>query len=978
MKQKAFRRALAWALALIMALSALPFAALAEGTEPAPAGQESPKIEEPKQETPAPKAGDGKDEEPKAEDARPQNEAGASAAACGCTEKCTADTVAASGCEVCKTAGENLGTVCRGAEMISLQVTLHIDNAAPTTGWQVLVYREPGDSTPFRQTDCAAGSDSTTFRLPAKSYYFVTAKAVINGNEVGYRQQADPGQTAAFNYYTQTKPGTVVFSGSGLFEGCQYEILNPQALVDSAMTPDISYKYASADIFLTLSQGLGTSYLLSAKYNVLDNSISPTDIPNAAINLKLTGLNRRLAIRNVDGTPISTDSTSETYYTSTDTTLELHNFRPGDYQFRDFYTDPVTVTFDGGEGTVSQSSVTVESGTELDLSAFTASRFGYHFDGWEKNDGYSAGNSITPTENTTLYALWDPVKITVYDGWTGSLYEYTPALDGTAIKDYTDHDGDFYWGCSDEQGKIWTKFDFSEDRELTARYFKLFLNGINEQGTDKPWLVTDAPELRDSFPYTGLADLVTQMNITAAEIASSEALTALARQTLQSENVQLRGLDIGVTLTKGGETAPLTEFSRTLLFYIPWSGSADRVAVLRTHDGKTEVLPQGKPADDTAEGWYIENGRLYFAIRKFSEYAIAAAPYTVSFDSNGGSNSPLPMTTGTDGRLANLPSPGARTGYTFSGWKNGEQAVDENTVYTGDATLTAEWIPITYNVIFDANGGVNANGAGSQSFRDVKYGETLSPAAVTRASHRFLGWSRRREGGQTVTDLQNLTATQGETVTLYARWEYRAKNITFDADGGIINSSGSRVPTIAVQTQTEPLDTIDASRFPMPEARRYLTFVGWFTEPEGQGVQVFPSGSGDSGTVFTGDATVYAYWRYDPLTVTLNCKGGTVRVDGKDVKKAAMRTQYPGVLDGELPTPTRKGYTFLGWYLSDGTKVDDTTVFEKDTTIYAHWQGTGKWNPKTGDQVRLGLALAVLAAAAIGLGAAILLRKRKK
>ena len=629
---------------------------------------------------------------------------------------------------------------------------------------------------------------------------------------------------------------------------------------------------------------------------------------------------------------------------------------------------------------MSQSSVTVESGTELDLSAFTASRFGYHFDGWEKNDGYSAGNSITPTEDTTLYALWDPVKITVYDGGAGSLYEYTPALDGTAIKDYTDHDGDFYWGCSDEQGKIWTKFDFSEDRELTARYFKLFLNGINEQGTDKPWLVTDAPELRDSFPYTGLADLVTQMNITAAEITSSEALTALARQALQSENVQLRGLDIGVTLTKGGEsgeTAPLTEFSRTLLFYIPWSGSADRVAVLRTHNGNTEVLPQGKPADNTTEGWYIENGRLYFAIRKFSEYAIAAAPYTVSFDSNGGSNSPLPMTTGTDGKLANLPSPGARAGYTFSAWKNGEQAVDENTVYTGDATLTAEWIPITYNVIFDANGGVNANGAGSQSFRDVKYGETLSPAAVTRASHRFLGWSRGRDG-QIVTELKNLTATQGETVTLYARWEYQAKNITFDADGGIINSSGSRVPTVTVQTQAEPLDTIDASRFPMPEARRYLTFVGWFTEPEGQGVQVFPSGGSDPGTVFTGDATVYACWRYDPLTIKLDCKGGTVRVDGKDVKKAAMQTQYPGVLDGELPTPTRKGYTFLGWYLSDGTKVDDTTVFEKDTTIYAHWQGTGKWNPKTGDQVRLGLALAVLAAAAIGLGAAILLRKRKK
>ena len=987
MKQKAFRRALAWALVLVMALSALPFAALAEGTEPASAGQESPKIEEPKQEPPAPKAGepkqeapapkaeDGKDEEPKAEapnqeskDEKPNQEANAGTP----TPQSEGDAGA------------------QDVENVTFTVQVRVDDKKPTTAWHVWVYRlySESDIVEVRSGSDGNSYEDMTFTLPrtqpSLGQYNLKVSVEIDGKAIIHKDYAYDNKTALFEIYTKTTHGTTTFYGEKLFRQANCNVLNAQELVDSAMKTHSSPSYyGTGDLTVSLSTSNpeGGIYRLDGWVDAHSTSgtlrANNLDLNGAGISLRLTGLSGKLYVFTKDGVPISTDPASGTYYTSTDTTLELHNFQKGSYQFRSF-ENPVTVTFDGAGGTVSQSSVTVESGTELDLSAFTASRFGYHFDGWEKNDGYSAGNSITPTENTTLYALWDPVKITVYDGWTGSLYEYTPALDGTAIKDYTDHDGDFYWGCSDEQGKIWTKFDFSEDRELTARYFKLFLNGINEQGTDKPWLVTDAPELRDSFPYTGLADLVTQMNITAAEIASSEALTALARQTLQSENVQLRGLDIGVTLTKGGETAPLTEFSRTLLFYIPWSGSADRVAVLRTHDGKTEVLPQGKPADDTAEGWYIENGRLYFAIRKFSEYAIAAAPYTVSFDSNGGSNSPLPMTTGTDGRLANLPSPGARTGYTFSGWKNGEQAVDENTVYTGDATLTAEWIPITYNVIFDANGGVNANGAGSQSFRDVKYGETLSPAAVTRASHRFLGWSRSKEGGQTVTELQNLTATQGETVTLYARWEYRAKNITFDADGGIINSSGSRVPTIAVQTQTEPLDTIDASRFPMPEARRYLTFVGWFTEPEGQGVQVFPSGSGDSGTVFTGDATVYAYWRYDPLTVTLNCKGGTVRVDGKDVKKAAMRTQYPGVLDGELPTPTRKGYTFLGWYLSDGTKVDDTTVFEKDTTIYAHWQGTGKWNPKTGDQVRLGLALAVLAAAAIGLGAAILLRKRKK
>lgn len=41
-----------------------------------------------------------------------------------------------------------------------------------------------------------------------------------------------------------------------------------------------------------------------------------------------------------------------------------------------------------------------------------------------------------------------------------------------------------------------------------------------------------------------------------------------------------------------------------------------------------------------------------------------------------------------------------------------------------------------------------------------------------------------------------------------------------------------------------------------------------------------------------------------------------------------------------LPTPTRSGYIFLGWFTSptSGTQVTTDTVFTQDTTIYAHWQ----------------------------------------
>lgn len=983
MKHRTFRRALAWALALVMALSALPFAALAEGTEQPQAGQVTPKTEEPKQEPPAPKAEDNKGEEPKTED---NNGEEPKAGEPNQENKDEAPNQEANA-EPPKPRSEG-GAGAQAAETVTFTVQVRVDDKKPTTAWHVWVYRLYSESDIIEER---SGSDDSsyedmTFTLPRTqssfAQYSLKVSVEIDGKAIIHEGYAYDNRTALFEIYTKTTYGTTTFYGEKLFRQANCDVLNAQELVDSAMkTHSSPSRYGTGDLTVGLSHFKADEYELYGYVNARNtsgkSSAKNLDLNGAGISLRLTGLSGKLYVFTEDGAPISTDPTSRTYYTSDSTTLELHNFQEGRYQFRSF-EKPVTITFDGSGGTVSQSSVTVESGTALNLSAFTASRYGYNFDGWEDGSEVPVGSSITPTGDITLRARWKPVTITVYDNGVGTLYAYSPALDRTAIKDHPDSYAEFYWGCSDEQGKIWTEFDFSEDRELTVRYFKLFLNGINVQGTDKPWLVTDAPELRDSFPYTGLADLVTQMNITVAEIAPSEALTALARQALQAENVQLQAYDFGVTLTKGGETAPLTEFSRTLLFYVPWSGSADRVTVLRTHGGSTEVLPQGKPADNTAEGWYIENGRLYFAVSKFSEYAIAAAPYTVSFDSNGGSNNPLPMTTGMDGKLANLPSPGTRTGYTFSAWKNGEQAVDENTVYTDDATLTADWIPITYNVIFDANGGVNANNTGSQSFRDVKYGETLSPAAVTRASHRFLGWSRGRDGGQIVAELKNLTATQGETVTLYAQWEYQAKNITFDADGGIINSSGSRVPTVTVQTQAEPLDTIDASRFPMPEARRYLTFVGWFTEKNGKGTQVTPSGGITDGTVFTEDTTVYACWKYEPLTITLDCKGGTVRVNGQDVKKTTMQTRYPGIVDGILPTPTRKGYTFLGWYLSDGTKVDNTTLYEKDTTIYARWQGTGKWNPKTGDQIMLGLSLTILTAAATGLGAAVVLRKRKK
>ncbi len=67
------------------------------------------------------------------------------------------------------------------------------------------------------------------------------------------------------------------------------------------------------------------------------------------------------------------------------------------------------------------------------------------------------------------------------------------------------------------------------------------------------------------------------------------------------------------------------------------------------------------------------------------------------------------------------------------------------------------------------------------------------------------------------------------------------------------------------------------------------------------------------------------------LTIAFNANGGTVA-------PATATTGANGKLTS-LPTPTRSGYTFDGWFTAatGGDAVNTNTVFTQNTTIYAHW-----------------------------------------
>lgn len=75
--------------------------------------------------------------------------------------------------------------------------------------------------------------------------------------------------------------------------------------------------------------------------------------------------------------------------------------------------------------------------------------------------------------------------------------------------------------------------------------------------------------------------------------------------------------------------------------------------------------------------------------------------------------------------------------------------------------------------------------------------------------------------------------------------------------------------------------------------------------------------------------TFYAQYNIDYATVTWNANGGAASESSRQVQK--------GQPVGTLPTWSRSGYTFNGWYTaaSGGSKISASTVINNNVTYYA-------------------------------------------
>ena len=233
----------------------------------------------------------------------------------------------------------------------------------------------------------------------------------------------------------------------------------------------------------------------------------------------------------------------------------------------------------------------------------------------------------------------------------------------------------------------------------------------------------------------------------------------------------------------------------------------------------------------------------------------------------------------------------------------------------------------SYTVSYNANGG-----SGAPSAQSKYYGKTLTLSSTkpTRTGYTFKGWATSASGS--VAYASGASYTANASVTLYAVWQANTYTIKYNANGGT-GAPSSQTKTHGVTLTLSSTKPTRASETDDGVTTTY-TFKGWATSASSSTVAYA------AGAKYTANAsvTLYAVWttkttvtEYD---VTYNTNGGSSVSSQVKTKGVALTLR--------TTIPTKSGYTFAGWGLSE----DATTVTyaagasyttDADIVLYAVW-----------------------------------------
>ena len=240
--------------------------------------------------------------------------------------------------------------------------------------------------------------------------------------------------------------------------------------------------------------------------------------------------------------------------------------------------------------------------------------------------------------------------------------------------------------------------------------------------------------------------------------------------------------------------------------------------------------------------------------------------------------------------------------YTFKDWKatNG-LTYNPGGTYTSNrsTTMTAEW-----NV--------------------AEAHQSITLPTPTREGFIFNGWYTKSSGGTRIGGAGDII-TNDHDQTLHAQWTEITYTVSYNANGG------SSTPSAQTKRYTQNLTLADA----ISHANGTTTYTTTFNANGGS------STGATNNQLSSTSTTTYSFASWKATDGTTYSGGGTYSTNDATTMTAqwTSSTSHQNIT---LPTPTRTGYTFNGWYTdsSGGTKVGNAGASVQNAsnrTLYAQW-----------------------------------------
>lgn len=412
----------------------------------------------------------------------------------------------------------------------------------------------------------------------------------------------------------------------------------------------------------------------------------------------------------------------------------------------------------------------------------------------------------------------------------------------------------------------------------------------------------------------------------ATDVDSAEALRdALRNATVEGNIVTLTGnVSLSSTLNITGGTIILDLNGKTITY--DRTETKENATAINVNGGNIDIKNgtiEVRAANGQNNGWNKKGGNGYNATAVvFNRGKVSLLSMSlIAIPGKGGSGQ----------NLIGKPNPGDNG----SPWV--VDAEGDNTL--GDMVPYGAYFSVPSNVKYTVKGeGINQQSAtvslSNYMVTYNTYGGTPQPTnetytieapylvlpKVTKDGYDFVGWtcgSKTYNGDKIEKDaLPTTTERVGQVNMVFdVTWKAQNYKITYNTNGG--NMIPEESYTIESETVT----------LPTPIYAKHI-FKGWYTKNDftDNPVTTIPKGS-------TGDKTFYAKW-VPSFDISYELDGGT----NPENAPVAFSKESETIT---LPTPTRKGYTFDGWYLksdfSDSKETEIKAGSEGDRIFYAKW-----------------------------------------